>query len=192
MDCEGRKREKIRQFIKMLQAPIEAIEQCRKPVIAAIHNGCIGGGLDISLACDMRFCTQDAYFTIKELDMGMVADLGTLQRLPKVVNYGFAAEMAYTGRKVSGAEAGARGLVNAVYESAEEMETKVRELASLIASKSPISVRGSKEIIRYSRDHSVPEGLEYMSVWNAAYLFSTDLMQSFQASMTKQPPVFKD
>ena len=100
IECGGRRSEKILKFVKELQAPINAIENCSKPVIAAIHNGCIGGAVDIVAACDMRYCTEDAYFTIKEIDMGMVADLGTLQRLPKFVKPAVVAEMAYTGRKV--------------------------------------------------------------------------------------------
>lgn len=189
--CEGRKREKLRDFIKMLQAPVNAIERCRKPVIAAVHNGCLGGGLDIVTACDMRFCTEDAYFTIKELDMGMIADIGTMQRLPKVVPYGFAAEMAYTGRKVFGPEARERGLVNDVYRSKESLMEAMMNLAALIASKSPLSVRGSKEILQYSRDHTVEDGLNFMSVWNAAFILSDDLMEAFSSSLEKRGAKFK-
>ena len=184
--CEGRKREKLRSFIKVMQEPINAIESCTKPVIAAVHSGCLGGGLDISTACDIRFCTEDAYFTIKELDLGMVADIGTLQRLPKVVPYGFAAEMAYTGRKVFGPEARDKGLVNEIYPDKESMLKAVIELAGLIASKSPLSVRGSKEVLQYTRDHSVEDGLNFMSVWNAAFLLSDDLMEAFASSLEKR------
>jgi len=95
VECDGRKREMIRKFVFELQAPINAIEKCRKPVLAAIHSGCIGGGVDITAACDMRYCTEDAYFTIKEIDMGMVADLGTLQRLPKIISPGMALEISF-------------------------------------------------------------------------------------------------
>ncbi len=190
--CEGRKREKIRGFVKMLQAPVNAIEKCSKPVIAAIHSGCVGGGVDIVTACDMRYCSDDAYFIIKELDMGMVADLGTLQRLPKLVSPGFVAEMAFTGRKVFGSEAFARGIVNECYESKEEMIEKVTALADTIASKSPLSIRGTKEMLRYSRDHSVEDGLNYISTWNAAYLLSTDLMEAFSASIQKKKPEFQN
>ncbi|MCP4123609.1 MAG: crotonase/enoyl-CoA hydratase family protein [Bacteroidetes bacterium] len=189
--CEGRKREQIRGFIKKLQAPINAIEACSKPVIAAVHNGCIGGGVDIVTACDMRYCSDDAYFVIKELDMGMVADIGTLQRLPKVVPYGFAAEMAYTGRKVFGPEAKDKGLVNDSFSDKEAMMTSVMGLAKHIASKSPLSVRGTKEVLKYSRDHSVEDGLNYVSVWNSAYFLSDDLMEAFQATMQRRQAEFK-
>ncbi len=189
---EGRKREALRGFIKKLQAPINAIENCRKPVIAAIHNGCIGGGVDISVACDMRFCTKDAYFTIKEIDMGMVADLGTLQRLPKIIAPGMVAEMAYTGRKVYGAEAVQIGLVNKTYENKEALMAGVLELATTIAEKSPLSIRGTKEILLHARDHSVADGLEYMATWNAATILSDDLLEAFQAKMEGRKAEFKN
>jgi len=192
VSCEGRKREKLRAMIKDLQAPIKAIDHCRKPVIAAIHNACVGAGVDIISACDMRYCTQDAYFSIKEIDMGMVADLGTLQRLPKVIAPGFAAEMAFTGRKVFGREAEAKGMVNHCYENKEAMMEKVTEIARLIASKSPLSIRGTKEMLQYTRDHSVEEGLNYMAIWNASMLLSNDLLEAFQASIEKRKGHFDD
>ena len=189
--CEGRKREQLRKKILALQAPINAIEQCSKPVIAAIKGGCIGGGVDIISACDMRYCTDDAYFTIKEIDMGMVADLGTLQRLPQIIPPGIAREMAYTGRNVTGLEAERIGLVNRTFASAEEMYTEVLKVAQQIASKSPLSIRGTKAILNHTRDHSVADGLDYMATWNAAMLLSDDLMEAFQAKMQKRPAVYK-
>lgn len=189
--CEGRKREQLRKKVLELQAPINAIEQCSKPVIAAIHGGCIGGGVDIVSACDMRYCTQDAFFTIKEIDMGMVADLGTLQRLPKIIPTGIAREMAYTGRNVVGQEAERIGLVNRSFANLETMRAEVQQIAQSIASKSPLSIRGTKEILNHSRDHSVADGLDYMATWNAAMLLSDDLMEAFQAKMQKREAVFK-
>jgi len=189
--CEGRKREKLRKTIFDLQAPINAIEQCSKPVIAMIHGGCIGGGVDIASACDMRYCTDDAYFTIKEINMGMVADLGTLQRLPKIIPAGIAREMAYTGRSVMGEEAQRIGLVNKSYMDIESMQTDVMKVAQNITAKSPLSIRGTKAVLNYSRDHSVADGLDYMATWNAAMLLSDDLMEAFQASMQKRGAVFK-
>ena len=190
--CEGRKREKLFHTIKGLQASINAIEKCRKPVLAAIHKGCIGGAVDIISACDMRYCTDDAYFTIKEIDMGMVADLGTLQRLPKIIPDGIARELAYTGRKMMGEEAVQVGLVNRVFSDKSEMMTQVMEIASTIAEKSPLSIRGTKEMLLYTRDHTVEEGLNYMASWNAAMILSDDLMTAFQAAMSKQKAVFKN
>lgn len=190
--CEGRMREKLRQMVLRLQAPINAIQHCRKPVLAAIHNGCIGGGVDIVSACDMRYATADAYFTIKEIDMGMVADLGTLQRLPKLIPDGLAREMAFTGRKLKAEEAARVGLVNTVYSSKEEMLEGVMTIARNIASKSPLSIRGTKEVMNYSRDHTIEEGLNYIAVWNAAMILSNDLNEAFMASMEKRTPKFNN
>ena len=192
IDCEGRKREKLRQFILDLQASITAIEKCRKPVIAAIHAACIGAGVDIIAACDMRYCTEDAYFTIKEIDMGMVADLGTLQRLPKIIPAGMAAELAFTGRKMFGAEAQQTGLVNQKYLDKAAMMEAVTAIANTIASKSPLSIRGTKEILLHARDHSVAEGLHYMASWNAAMLLSEDLMEAFGAKLERREAKFRD
>lgn len=192
IECAGRRSEQILGFIKKLQAPINAIEQCSKPVLAAIHNGCIGGGVDIVAACDMRYCTQDAYFTIKEIDMGMVADLGTLQRLPKFAKPAVVSEMAFTGRKVGAEEAKEIGLVNNYFDDKETLLDGVMKVAELVASKSPLSVRGTKEVLRHTRDHSVADGLHHMAVWNSAMLLSDDLTQAFMAAMSKQKPNFKD
>ncbi|RMG24653.1 MAG: crotonase/enoyl-CoA hydratase family protein [Bacteroidetes bacterium] len=190
LKCEGRKREKLRQFILNLQDTITSIERCRKPVMAAIHGACLGGGVDIISACDMRYCTADAYFAIKEIDLGLVADLGTMQRLPTILNPGRMAELAYTGRKVYGEEAARIGLVNTVFESREKMMEGVGEIAKAIAAKSPLCIRGTKEMLLYKRDHPVGDSLNYMAAWNAAMLFSTDLLEAFQANMQKRAPVF--
>ncbi len=190
--CSGKRSEKVRALILKLQQSITAIEKCSKPVLAAIHNGCIGGGVDIATACDMRYCTEDAYFTVKEIDLGMVADIGTLQRLPKIISPGMAAEMAYTGRKVFGPEAKSIGLVNQYFDSKETLLEGVMKLASTIAAKSPLSIRGTKEVLHYTRDHSVDDALNYMSTWNAAMLLSEDLTEAFKATMQKRPPKFED
>lgn len=189
---EGRKREKLRRFILALQDSVSAIEKCRKPVLAAIHRGCIGGGVDIASACDIRYCTEDAYFTIKEIDMGMVADLGTLQRLPKIIGEGIVREMAYTGRNVYGPEAASIGLANQSYPDKESMMESVMNMAKMIAAKSPLSIRGTKEVLNYTRDHTVEEGLNYIATWNAGMLLSEDLMTAVQASMTKKVPNFNN
>lgn len=189
--CEGRKREKLRSFIIHLQDCISAIEKCRKPVLAAIHGACIGGGVDIVSACDMRYCTQDAYFSIKEIDLGLVADIGTLQRLPKIIPSGMVAEMAYTARKVAGQEAEKIRLVNQAFADKSTMMEGVGAIASTIAAKSPLCVRGTKEILLYTRDHSVSESLNYMVAWNASMLLSNDLFECFQANMQKRAPVFE-
>jgi enoyl-CoA hydratase len=186
--CEGRQRETLRRQILALQAPINAIEQCSKPVLAAVHGGCIGAGLDIVCACDSRYCTTDAYFSIKEIEMGMVADLGTLQRLPRLIPQGLARELAYTGRKLPAAEAEKAGLVNQTFASREELLDGVLAVAHTIASRSPLSVRGTKHILNHARDHSVDDGLAYMATWNAAMLLSDDLREAFSASQQKRQP----
>ena len=192
VECEGRKRELVRKSIVVLQENINSIERCRKPVLAAIHNGCIGGGVDIATACDIRYCTDDAYFQVKEVDMGLVADIGTMQRLPKVVGYGVAAEMAFTGKKVLGQEAKEIGLVNKSFDDKETMMKGVMAMARVIASKPPLVIRGTKHILQYTRDHSVQESLEYVATYNAAYLLSDDLKKSFEAAVTKQKPTFSN
>jgi len=189
--CEGRKREAIRKFILKLQANINAIEKCRKPVLAAIHKACLGGGLDIVAACDMRYCSADAYFSIKEIDLGLVADIGSLQRLPTILTSGIVAEMAFTGRNVSGQEAKEIGLVNNCYETQEALMEGVMGIAKMIATKSPLSIRGIKEVLLYKRDNTVDNSLNYMAAWNASMILSNDLMEAFQASMQKKEPQFE-
>jgi enoyl-CoA hydratase len=190
--CDARRRERVRKDVFRLQAPINAIENCSKPVLAAIHGGCIGGGIDLISACDMRYCTDDAYFTIKEIDMGMVADLGTLQRLPKLIGDGLVREMAYTGRNVEGKEAEKIGIVNRSFENKEKMMTEVMKIAATIALKSPLSIRGTKHILLHTRDHSVADGLNYMATWNAAMLLSNDLQEAFTAKMQKREANFEN
>lgn len=190
ISCPGRRSEKLRRFILEFQDTITAIEKCRKPVLAAIQNACVGGGVDIISACDMRYCTDTAYFAIKEVDLGLVADIGTLQRLPNIINPGIVSELAYTGRKVLGEEAAKIGLVNQTFSTQEEMMNRVMELAKMIATKSPLVIRGTKEMLLYKRDHSVEESLDYMATWNAGMLMSEDLMEAFQASVQKRAAVF--
>lgn len=192
LDCEGRMREKLRELVLQLQDTVSAIEKCRKPVLAAIHNACVGGGVDIVSACDMRYATEHGFFAIAEIDMGMVADLGTLQRLPKIIGDGMAREMAYTGRRVYGPEAKEIGLINRHFDDKESLMAAVFVIASQIASKSPLSIRGTKEIINYTRDHSVADGLKYMAIWNAALLLSNDLNEAFMAKMERRSPTFSD
>ncbi len=189
--CEGRKREKLRKFIFYLQDCITAIEKCRKPVLAAVHGACVGGGVDIIAACDMRYCTDDAYFSIKEIDLGLVADIGTLQRLPKMLQPGMVAEMAYTGRKVGGREAVKIGLCNRSFADKETLLTEVKKIAATIAEKTPLGIRGTKEMLLYARDHSVADALNYMTAWNASMLLSEDLIEAFSAAAEKRKANFK-
>jgi enoyl-CoA hydratase len=140
----------------------------------------------------MRYCSANAYFTVKEIDVGMTADVGTLQRLPRLIGEGMARELAYTGRKVDGAEAQQMRLVNRCYESPEALQAGVMDIARSIAAKSPLSIRGCKEMITYARDHSVADGLNYIATWNSAMLMSKDLFEAGAANMQKRDPVFKD
>lgn len=191
-DCEGRMRESLRRVILDLQDTLSSLERCRKPVLAAIHGACIGGGIDLITCADMRYCSADAYFSIKEIDIGMVADVGTLQRLPRLIGDGMARELAYTGRRVDAAEAREMRLVNQVFESREAMVEAVRAIAAQIAAKSPLSIRGTKEMVMYARDHTIADGLNYVATWNAAMLMSDDLQKAMMASMSKQAPEFGD
>ncbi|HJV00351.1 MAG TPA: crotonase/enoyl-CoA hydratase family protein [Burkholderiaceae bacterium] len=191
-DCDGRTRESLRRVILDLQDTLTSLERCRKPVLAAIHGACVGGGIDLITCADMRYCSADAYFTIKEIDIGMTADVGTLQRLPRLIGEGITRELAYTARKVDAAEARDIRLVNRVFDSKEALHAGVREIAATIASKSPLSVRGCKEMITYARDHSVADGLNYVATWNAAMLMSNDLQEAMMAGMAKREASFKD
>jgi enoyl-CoA hydratase len=191
-DCDARSHEKLRRVIVDLQDVVLAIERCRKPVVAAIHGVCLGGGIDVVTACDIRHCSADAVFSVKEIDVGMTADLGTLQRLPRLVGEGMARELAYTGRNFGGREARDIGLVSRCYDTPAELAAGVAELAATIAGKSPLAVRGCKEMITYARDHAVADGLNYVATWNAAMLISADLGEALGAARERRRPEFRD
>jgi enoyl-CoA hydratase len=185
-------RESLRRIILDLQDTLTSLERCRKPVLAAVHGACVGGGIDLICCADMRYCSADAWFTVKEVDIGMTADVGTLQRLPRLIGEGMARELAYTARKVAADEAKEMRLVNRVFESPEALRAGVRAVAAEIASKAPLAVRGVKEMITYARDHSVADGLNYIATWNAAMLMSADLQEAMMSSMSKRAPEFRD
>ncbi|MBF8780543.1 crotonase/enoyl-CoA hydratase family protein [Pseudomonas fulva] len=188
----GRNARLLRRDILRLQASFNAVDDCRKPVLAAIQGHCIGGAIDLVSACDMRYCSRDARFSIREVDMGMAADVGTLQRLPRIIGDGMLRELAYTGREVLGEEAQRIGLVNRVYETPAQLLDGVLALAAQIAEKSPLAVAGTKRMLHYMRDHGVDDGLDYVATWNAAMLQSQDLRLAIAAHMSKQKPVFAD
>jgi enoyl-CoA hydratase len=167
---EGRKREAFRRHLLDLHDRLSVIEKCRYPVLAAIQGGCVGGGLDMTVCADMRYCTKDAFFVVQEVNIGMAPDLGTLQRLPRLIPSGIARELAYTGRRLYGAEAREVGYVNRVFDSQDEMLEAVMEIARGIAAKSPLAVHGCKELMNYARDHSVADSLNYVALWTAATL----------------------
>jgi enoyl-CoA hydratase len=191
-NCEARKREVFSNNLQELQDAITSIADCAKPVIAAVHGACVGAGVDLISACDMSYCTDDAYFCIKEVDMGLVADMGTLQRLPRKIPQGLVNELAYTGRKMFGIEAKDAGLCNATFVQQEDLYTHTEELAKQISEKSPVVIRGTKKVLAYAQDHTIKDGLEYIKVWNAGMIYSNDLMEAMQASMEKRKPIFED
>ncbi|XP_076463508.1 delta(3,5)-Delta(2,4)-dienoyl-CoA isomerase, mitochondrial-like [Babylonia areolata] len=187
----ARKAVQLRKEIKLLQDSFNVIENCPKPVIAAVHNACVGGGIDMICACDIRYCSSDAWFSIKEVDIGITADLGTLQRLPKQIgNDSLARELAFTARKMYADEAKEIGLVSRIFSDREKLVEGAIELAKTIASKSPVAVQGSKISMNYSRDHSVQEGLEHIMTWNQGMVQSEDVMKSIMASMNKEKATF--
>lgn len=188
----SRRAELLRRNVLGMQDNLSAIEKCRKPVLAAIHSTCIGGAIDMVTCADLRYASADAWFSVREIDIGMTADVGTLQRLPKLVPYAVACELAYTGRNMDAAEAQQVGLVNRVFADRDELLKEVRAIAANIASKSPLAMRGSKEMLLYSRDHSVQEGLNYIATWNAAMLSAQDLKEGMLAQMEKRAATYED
>lgn len=187
----SRKTLRMEPTITRCQEGITALERCRKPVIGAFHSGVIGAGVDLASACDIRYCSEDAWFQIAEVNVGLAADVGTLQRLPKIVgNDSVVRELAFTGRKMASAEAKELGLVGKIFATREDCLAAARKLAQEIASKSPVAVVGTKVSLNYSRDHSVQEGLEHIKQWNSVHLLSEDVMKAAQAIMMKSKPEF--
>ena len=184
--------EAVYRVAKELQGYISSLEKIRVPVIAAIQGGCIGGAVDLVTACDIRLASKDAFFCIQEINIGMAADVGTLQRLPKIIPDSKMREMAYTGRRMYADEAKETGLVSDTYESQDEMLTAANELAKVIASKSPVAIYGLKAVMNYSRDHSVSEGLEYNALWSGAMLSQKDMTEAITANMEKRDATFND
>ncbi len=188
----ARIREKLRRHILFLQDCFTALEECRVPVIAAVHGACLGAGIDLITAADIRLCTTDAYFTIQEVHVGIVADVGTLQRIPHLLPQGIIRELAYTGRKFTSQEADKYGFVNQVCEDKDTLLAAANKLANDIVSKSPLAVTGTKAVLNHSRDHTVKDGLDYVATWNSGQLLGEDLMKAASAALTRQPVEFKD
>lgn len=189
-DDIARKAKYLQATIAQYQQSFTAIEDCQKPVIAAVHNGCIGGGANLICACDIRYCTEDAFFSIKEIDIGMAADVGILQRLPKAIgNDSLLREYIYSCKNIDSSNAKEIGIVSKIFLTKEAMMQSAFELASLIASKSPVAVQGTKIALNYSRDHSVKEGLEFMTLWNMTMLQSEDVLKAAEATITKSSKV---
>ena len=184
-DDPGRAAEARLRHIEWLQAAFSAAEEARPPVIAAIHGGCIGAGVDLACACDIRIASADAFFQVAEVDVAITADLGTLQRLTHLIPEGVVRELAYTGRRMGAEEALRLGLVNRVEESRDAAVAAGMEFARTIAAKSPLAVAGAKKSLNYSRGRPVEEGLRDVALWNAGTLVSADLHEAVKARLTK-------
>lgn len=188
----ARRMEQFRKHVLWLQSCFTAMETCRVPVITAIHSGCIGGAIDMVTAADIRYATEDAIFSVREVNVGLAADVGTLQRLPRLVPEGVAREWSITARDVPAEEALRYGLVSKVFPDRETMMAEVAKIAADIASKSPIAVRATKAVLNYSREHSIEHGLDYVATWNAGMLSRQDVMESVMAQMEKRAAQFED
>ena len=188
----GRRHAQLRSNVKALQWTFTALEKARLPVLAAVQGGVIGGAVDLVTACDLRYASADAFFVVQEINIGMTADVGTLQRLGTVVPEGFAREMAYTGRRVPAQRAYEVGLVQQVYPDADALLEGVLATAREIAEKSPLAVWGTKVAMNYARDHGVDDGLEQIATWQAGMFQPQDMAEAFAAKAERRPPVFDD
>ncbi|MEM7674653.1 MAG: crotonase/enoyl-CoA hydratase family protein [Myxococcota bacterium] len=193
-DAQGRIQKPVAflNLVRTLQNSFSCLEACRMPVLAAIQGGCIGGGVDLATACDMRYATKDAYLTIHETNIGMTADVGTFPRLLNLIPEGFVRELAYTGRRIGAEEAHTIGLVNKVFETQEAMLDHVLGLAQEIAKKAPLAVYGCKKMITHARDHSTADALDYVGLWNASMLHAEQIMEAMTANMEKREGAFVD
>ena len=189
-DSEAARRAALRKHIKMMQRAISAPAACPKPVIAAVHGNCIGAGVDLITACDIRLAARDAVFSVRETRLAMVADVGTLQRLPRIIDPGRVAELVYTGRDFDAAEALEMHLVTEVYDDADAMYEAAVALAGTIAANSPLAVQGAKAVLRATEGRSIEEALDYVALWNTAFLQSNDLLEAIRAFTEKRPPEF--
>ena len=172
--------------VRRMQQSFSCLESCRVPVLAAIQGGAIGGGVDLTTACDMRYATEDAFFTIFEINIGMTADVGTFPRIAKLIPEGIARELAYTGRRMSAAEAKEVGLVNRVFPDQETMLAEVDQIAQEIAGKPPLAVYGCKRMINHARDHSTADSLDYIAIWNASMLQGEEMKEAMKANKEKR------
>lgn len=184
-------RQRLLEFIGRLQRAVTAVAACKKPVIAAVHGYCIGGGIDLITACDVRIAAADAVFSIRETRMAMVADLGTLQRLPGIIGKGHVAELALTGDDFGAERAREIGLVNGVHADQTAVVDAAHTMAARMAANSPLAVTGTKQVLAYGEGKTVEEGLAYVAAWNAAFVASEDLGEAVSAFFEKRSPRFR-
>lgn len=188
----GRARLKFLHEVKTMQESFNVIDRCRVPVIAVVQGGCIGGGVDLVTACDMRIATENAYFTIQEINIAIVADVGTLQRIPYLLPQGLVRELAFTGRKFPASEARGHGFVNSVEADHDAAIAAAMAMAQTIAAKSPLVVAGLKHVLNAGRSQTIEQGLDYVALWNAGMLQGSDVPNAIRAQMAKQAAVFDD
>lgn len=183
-------RMKLRALIRSWQDAFSAVARCPVPVIAAVHGHCIGGGLDLVAACDLRVASEDTVFSLREVRVAIVADIGSLQRLPEVIGVAKTRELAYTGRDFGAAEALSMGLLNSVHLDRDAAWTAADKLATEIAANAPLAVRGIKHVLDWGVGKTVDERLDYVATWNSAFLASTDLGEAVAAFMEQREPRF--
>ncbi|MEE2622328.1 MAG: enoyl-CoA hydratase-related protein, partial [Pseudomonadota bacterium] len=180
----------LNNYIEILQNALNILQECRIPVISAIQGACIGGGLDLVCASDIRLGTKDSYFSILETKLGLVADIGTFPRLVKLIPDGLVRELAFTGRNFNSNEAKLSGFLNNVYPDQKSMITAAFELGKEISNNSPAVVFGCKEAIKFSRDHTTAEGLDWIKMWNSAMFNMKEVEESFKAKIEKRTSNF--
>jgi len=188
---EADRRRQLLRKVKELQTTMSALAESPQPVIAAIHGYCLGAGLDLITACDIRLAAAGAVFGIRETRMGLVADVGTMQRLPRIISAGHMAELVYTGTDIDADRAAAIGLVNRVLPDSDALHNAAATMAAEIAANSPLVVQGAKAVLRAGEGRSIQEGLDYVAVWNSAFLLSDDLTEAIAAHIEGRPPDFK-
>jgi enoyl-CoA hydratase len=184
--------ESFRRHVHHLQGSFSCLDQARMPVLVAIQGACIGGGVDLTSACDIRYATADAFFCIQEINIGMTADVGTFPRLCKLIPEGWVREMAYTGRRLGAHKAREIGLVNEVFDTHEALLEHVLATAREIATKAPLAVTGSKVMINYARDHTIADGLDYIATWQTGMFSGAHMAEAFRAKQDKREPAFPD
>ena len=187
---EADKRTKLYREIRTLQGTFTSFADSPKPVIAAIHGYCLGAGMDLATACDIRLASSDAVFSVRETKMGLVADVGTTQRLPKIIPRGHVAELIFTGKDIDATEADRIGLVNRVHADHSELMEAVEAMATEIAANSPLVVQGAKRVLALEENMSTSAALDHMALWNSAFLWSNDLREAMVAHLEKRPPDF--